>query len=399
MGINFPPSPAVGTLYPDPATIGLPQYKWDGTVWQAVSTPEALTYVKRTGDTMSGALKLAGDPVAALDAVPKQYAAPLDALAYSGMQFNGSMEVNQPGAASYAVGRNIDGWAMWSAGAQVPLTSHTTVAPPGFSNSVQAWCSTANAAPTVNDVVFFIHLIEGYRIARLGWGTAAAKPLTIGFWVNSTRTGTFSGAVQNNGPARSCTFSYTINTANTWEYKVVTIAGDTAGTWLKTNGVGLGVAFAVMGGSNYLTAAGVWTAGNLVGVPGTTNCVATTSDLFHITGLVVLPGIVAPTAAQSSLIMRPYDQELATCQRYYTKLNQLLHYAPYVPAGGAFYVDWIHPSTMRAMPTVAAYNTIPTNSSGLNLNATNASHTNMVLVATALGSSWAYYDLVMDARL
>jgi hypothetical protein len=35
MGLNFPASPAINDLYPVPAVPGLPQYKWDGTVWLA----------------------------------------------------------------------------------------------------------------------------------------------------------------------------------------------------------------------------------------------------------------------------------------------------------------------------------------------------------------------------
>jgi len=73
MSMNFPASPTIGQLYPDPAVADIPQYRWDGEVWAAVSTPEALTYVRRTGDTMTGSLVLPGGPVAALEAATKQY--------------------------------------------------------------------------------------------------------------------------------------------------------------------------------------------------------------------------------------------------------------------------------------------------------------------------------------
>jgi len=60
--MDFPPTPTVGQLYPDPPTVGVPQYRWDGGAWLAVSTPEDLSYVRRTGDTMSGPLTMSGAP-------------------------------------------------------------------------------------------------------------------------------------------------------------------------------------------------------------------------------------------------------------------------------------------------------------------------------------------------
>ena len=73
MGINFPASPVIGQFYPDPALAGIPQYRWDGTVWEA-QFESPVPYVRKSGDTMTGLLTLSGDPTAALHAVPRQYA-------------------------------------------------------------------------------------------------------------------------------------------------------------------------------------------------------------------------------------------------------------------------------------------------------------------------------------
>jgi len=93
--------------------------------------------------------------------------------------------------------------------------------------------------------------IEGYNIADLNWGSANAKTVTVSFWVRSSLTGTFGGAFQNTGQARSYPFTYTISAANTWEQKSITIAGDTSGTWDTTNGVGIYLWLGLGVGSTY----------------------------------------------------------------------------------------------------------------------------------------------------
>jgi hypothetical protein len=86
-------------------------------------------------------------------------------------------------------------------------------------------------------------VIEGYNIADLGWGTANAKTITISFWVRSSLTGQFGGAVANYLTTRSYPFSFTISAANTFEYKTITIAGDTTGTWNTENSGGINLTF------------------------------------------------------------------------------------------------------------------------------------------------------------
>ena len=105
--------------------------------------------------------------------------------------------------------------------------------------------------------------IEGYNVADLGWGTANAKTVTVSFWVRSSLTGTFGGAISNNDGTRSYPYSYTISSANTWEQKSITIIGDTTGTWLTTNGAGIILRFSLGTGSSLSGTAGSWAAGNL----------------------------------------------------------------------------------------------------------------------------------------
>jgi hypothetical protein len=123
--------------------------------------------------------------------------------------------------------------------------------PTGYINYLGCQTSTAYT-PTSSDYFLLQQKIEGFNVSDLGWGTANAKTITLSFQVYSSLTGTFGGNIQNNGANRFYPFSYTIPVANTWTTISVTIAGDTTGTWLTTNGTGLIVRYGLGVGSTYL---------------------------------------------------------------------------------------------------------------------------------------------------
>jgi hypothetical protein len=289
--------------------------------------------------------------------------APFDALAYNGMQINGSMEVSQErGAtattttATYVVdGFRVDFNAPGMSAAQ------STNAPPGFVNSIMYTVGTATPSLGTTDICRFLHRIEGYRFSRLAFGTAAAQPLTIGFWTRIHRPGMYSGSLRNGALNRSYAFAFTQNVADAWEYKVVTIPGDTTGTWTTDNSVGASLGFVMAVGSSGQTAANVWTAGSFAGVTGTTNGVAATTDTFQITGVVILPGSDAPSAACSPFIMRPYNQELQTCQRYFWAGRGVMGIRGY---GSIVAATMSTPVSMRAVPTVTKIGTWSTSNAG-----------------------------------
>ena len=191
-----------------------------------------------------------------------------------------------------------------------------SVTPPvGFVNYLGV---TSLSAYSVSSTDFFAisQVIEGYNIADLNFGSANAKTITLSFQVYSSLTGTFSGALLNDARDRVYPFTYTISSANTWTTISVTIAGDTSGTWLTTNGAGLYVRFCLGAGSTRLATAGSWqtTAGAIFGATGTTSVVGTNGATFYITGVQLEKGSTA-----TSFDYRPYSAELAMCQRYYEK--------------------------------------------------------------------------------
>ena len=189
-----------------------------------------------------------------------------------------------------------------------------SVTPPvGFTNYLGV---TSSSAYTVGASDYFAiqQIIEGYNLADLGWGTSTAQTVTLSFWVRSSLTGTFGGALNNGAEIRSYGFTYTINSANTWEYKTITIAGDTTGTWLTTNGIGLYVNFNLGTGSLYgIATNGSWTAGSTQFTPsGTVSVVGTNAATWYVTGVQLEEGKQA-----TPFDYRPYGYELQLCQRYF----------------------------------------------------------------------------------
>lgn len=175
---------------------------------------------------------------------------------------------------------------------------------------------TSSAATTVgaSDYYLLQHNLEGFNVADFGWGTANAQPVSISFWARSSLTGTHSGSFQNNAGDRSYVFTYSIAAANTWEYKTITVPGDTSGTWLKDNGLGIKITWSLGSGSTFLTSAGSWSAGNFFGATGSINVVGTSGATLYITGASLEAGPVATPFER-----RPIGTELALCQRYFEK--------------------------------------------------------------------------------
>jgi hypothetical protein len=190
-----------------------------------------------------------------------------------------------------------------------------SVTPPAGFNNYLGVTSLSAYSVLAGDYFAIQQRIEGFNTLDFGWGAAGASTVTLSFWVRSSLTGTFGGCLANSAFNRSYPFSYTISSANTWEQKTITVAGDTSGTWLKTNGIGIRVNFALGYGATYGNGtAGAWVGSDLESVTGATSVVGTNGATFYITGVQLEKGSTA-----TSFDYRPYGTELALCQRYYEK--------------------------------------------------------------------------------
>jgi len=222
----------------------------------------------------------------------------------------------------------------------------TSTAPSGFINSLKATVSTADSSLAATDLYRLMHLVEGFNCFDLKWGTASAKSVTLSFWVYSNLTGTFGGSLINSAVNRSYPFTFAISASNTWEQKSITVAGDTTGTWLTDNGIGISINFGPGVGSTYSSTAGAWAASEYYSATGATNVMASIGNTFYITGVQLEQGTAA-----TSFNARPYGTELALCQRYYTAESFATRNGRDVAAGRVSSVWADLPVTMRAAPT------------------------------------------------
>jgi len=271
----------------------------------------------------------------------------------------------------------------------------TTTAPAGFINSIKYLTTTADASLGASEYATLYHAVEGLNVADLAWGTANAATVTLSFWCRSSITGTFGGSIRNGAGNRSYPFSYTINQANTWEKQTITIPGDTTGTWLTTNGVGLYLNFGMGTGTSLSATAGAWTAGNYINVTGAVNLIATLNADFYITGVQLERGSTA-----SSFEYRPYGTELALCQRYFQLMDMGYVYG-YAPSGNQVTSNYTYPVAMRTASTVAII-TNPAFASGTAVNGyqTTARMTAFFMISNGAGyATWTGGQFSASAEL
>jgi len=269
---------------------------------------------------------------------------------------NGGMVIDQRNAGASVTANNVYSLDRWLAISDtsnkwtVQQNAGSVTPPTGFTNYLG--CTSLSAyTPISTDYFGPNQRIEGYNVADLNWGSSSASPITLSFWVRSSLTGSFGGSIQNSSQNRSYAFPYTISSANTWEYKTITIAGDTSGTWLTTNGIGFVVHFSLGAGSSRVGTASTWTGTSNVFAPtGSVNVVGTNGATFYITGVQLEAGTTA-----SPFEYRQYGAELYLCQRYYTSLpSQGSFFGAHAFSTNRVISSAFYPATMRATPTVTS---------------------------------------------
>jgi hypothetical protein len=251
----------------------------------------------------------------------------------------------------------VDRWGYWATQASKFTMQQSSTAPAGYTTSLKI---TSSSAYTVLSTDYFTigQCIEGFNVSDLGYGAAGAATVTVSFWVRSSLTGTFGGAFSNGSTNRSYAFSYTISAADTWEQKTVTIAGDTTGTWNKTNSTGLILTLGLGVGSSATGATGSWAGAWYASANSAVNVVSTNGATFYITGVQLEKGSTA-----TSFDYRPYGTELALCQRYYevgTDRNALVWSGVTNAGAGNYYTNKGFCVTKRATPTVTTSNEVVT---------------------------------------
>jgi hypothetical protein len=268
---------------------------------------------------------------------------------------NGAMTFNQRGyngtPVSGTAQYTLDRYAYFSNVGSKQSVEQSTDAPAGFVNSVKLTTTSAYSSAAGNRFAYY-QAVEGYNIADLAWGTANAQPVTLSFWVKSSLTGLFSGDIHQSSGTHSYVFTFNIVSANTWEYKTITIEGPTVGTWATNNATGLVFSLNMGAGSTFLTGTtGTWQAAFFEGATSSVSLVGTLGATFFITGVQLEEGTAA-----SPFENRLYGTELALCQRYYYRIlaestASTFTTGGYSSAATAFVSFVSFPTTMRTAPT------------------------------------------------
>jgi len=272
---------------------------------------------------------------------------------------NGAMVIDQrnAGASVSITSSNNSPYTLdrWQANGRETLgvfsVQQVTDAPTGFANSLKVTVTTADAA--VTDSYTIQQRIEGFNVADLSFGTASASTITLSFMVKSSLTGAFGGSVNNSAFNRAYPFNYTISTANTWEQKSVTIAGDTTGTWLTTNGNGLQLNLSLGASAARSATANVWTTTAARQPTGSVNLIATNGATLQCAGVQLEKGSTA-----TSFDYRPYGTEMQLAQRYFQQLNATNSRGTFAFGYGANTTtvvgSYFPPVQMRVYPSLAS---------------------------------------------
>ena len=317
---------------------------------------------------------------------------------------NGDMVIDQrnAGAAVSLAGGNfpVDRMRLSTTGAltstaNVQQNLNSITPPIGFQNYI-GMSVTSGAATSSTAAGRITQRIEGFNVANLGFGATGASTVTLSFWVRSSLTGTFGGSLQNNDANRIYVFSYTINAVNTWEKKTITVSGDTTGTWLKTNGIGMLLLLSVGAGSTLQSSAGSWGSTYYDTVTGQVDVLATTGATFYITGVQLEAGTSA-----TDFEFLPIDVDLARCKRYYQFMGGTANGYPllqgYNTSGSNIYSPISFPVEMRASPSVTILGTWSlSNATALNLAFINNQGGSMTINITTTGQGYAYPDSTDD---
>jgi len=284
----------------------------------------------------------------------------------------------------------------------------STDTPDGYPNSLKLSVGTVESAIAADEFLQFGQVIEGQNLQHLKWGTSDAETLSLSFWVKSSVTGTYAIAVfQADGSSspdrRYYSKTYTISSANTWEYKTLTISPNTDDAIANDNTEGLRINWTLSTGSNYTSGSNdVWGSQTNWSVGHNASWITTSSATFFLTGVQLEVGENA-----SDFEHRSFGEELALCHRYYQK-----SYADGTAVGTVTSTGcnmdavlstgntWRHthsfPKAMRATPTQTFY--VPETGTSGNGGFEGAGDTGKetISVAFATNKSSVYYNTAMD---
>jgi len=278
---------------------------------------------------------------------------------------NGAMKVAQRGTSAVAAGAgtypSIDRFKAWQGTDGAFTVEQSTTAPAGFTTSFKAQVTTADTSLSAAQYAQLSHQIEAQNLQHLEYGTNGAKTLTLSFHVRSSKTGSYSITLYKDDTTRYLfSKSYTIDSANTWEKKTITITPDSnikasGGSIANDNGIGFYVFWNLAAGTNFDDATdNAWSSNTShFNTNSQVNWMDNTSNNFYLTGVQLEVGEVATPFEH-----RSFGDELDKCHRYFYKRpadgtgeDDLIISSDYNNLTNNFYISFFYPKEMRARPT------------------------------------------------
>ena len=311
---------------------------------------------------------------------------------------NGSMDIAQRGTSESGITAGpsfvCDRFPFYPNNLGTWTQSQSTDVPTGqgFAKSLKIDCTTADASPSSGDSLTLQYRIEGQNLQYLNYGNSSVKSLTLSFWVKSNKTGTYNFNLRKDDDGRRIVKQYTINSADTWEKKIITMVGDTSGAINNDNGIGLQLLFWLGGGSDFTTGSvqsGWSDVANANKAPSQVNLADSTDNEWYITGVQLEAGTTA-----SDFEFLPIDVNLRRCLRYYwrivgdssTSTTLGMGFATSATNQGS---QIEYPVPMRSVPSIPG-------SSGIQLTDRNSytlNYTSLVI------NSASVYGMTLDARV
>jgi len=288
----------------------------DGSISTAKLADTAVSTAK-IADTAISTAKIADNSITTVKTA-------FDDIPFRNIIINGDMSEAQRGTSTSSVSSGstfpVDRFKFMPNALGTFTISQSTTVPSGqgFAKSIKVDCTTANASPGDGSTLQLVQYLEGKMLQHLKKGTSSAESVTVSFWVRSNKTGIYTLELYDNDNTRQISQTYTISSADTWEKKTLTFAGDTntTGAFGNDNGLSFAVQFWLATGANYnnqslQTSWGAVTQASRVS-SSQVNIADNTANEWYITGLQMEVGTTA-----SDFEFLPFDVNLKRCQRYY----------------------------------------------------------------------------------
>ena len=276
-----------------------------------------------------------------------------DAVNFRNIIINGDMSIAQRGTSETGITGSsfvVDRFKFLPTSMGTWTQSQSTTVPSGqgFANSIKLDCTTADASPAAGDHIRLLYNMEGQHLQYLKKGTSSAESLTLSFWVRSNKTGTYICEIYDHENARQISKSYTISSADTWEKKTLSFAGDTSGTLSNDNSLRMTCTFFLGAGSNFTsgTLNTSWNSATTANrAVGQVNLADSTSNEWYVTGVQLEAGTAA-----SEFEFLPVDVNKRRCLRYTQVLPPSNFSGQFYAATHARFYNQLKPE-MRSSPS------------------------------------------------